>query len=455
MKTADTIENGLVVNSGNSSNLRVLCISPYFPPILGAESLCGGKLVKALLDAGVDISVLHCSNFIKLTEDRSSFGESFDGAAIDVLIPPESKQRMKSLLLAARYQTYLYVRWIDAMVQRASQLHAQRKFDLVYSRSNPVIAHQAGFWCAKKLNLPWVVNMNDPWDTFMVPGRASHETSPLYRAMSTHWLKKTLNHADLVMYPTERLRQYQGKFLNIDRACAILPHIGYTASASNHLAELASPATFHLVHTGSLGSHEKPNRSADSLLIGLSEFLKANPGARSITKLSLVGPDDPETTQQVSRLGLQSSVRTIGQVSYEESLRYIASATACILVEAQLDEGIFLPSKLVDYLVARKPVLAVSPRIGVVADLAAHGGILRVDTNDHAAMRDVIADLYTHFTQGTLDLRAPSDDQVEGFKADAIARKFIAAVEPVTLRRASTRSTSRSTHLHERTQEPT
>jgi hypothetical protein len=44
-----------------------------------------------------------------------------------------------------------------------------------------------------------------------------------------------------------------------------------------------------------------------------------------------------------------------GRVSYEESLAYIAKVAVGLLNEADLEEGIFLPPKLCDYLAARSP----------------------------------------------------------------------------------------------------
>ena len=102
---------------------------------------------------------------------------------------------------------------------------------------------------------------------------------------------------------------------------------------------------------------------------------------------------------------------SVGHTDYEESLKYIQSATACLLVEGDMAEGIFLPSKAIDYISARKPILALSPAVGVVADLASGGGIIRVDPGDACAIRDAIRGLYADFRERNLALRSPG-----GFK---------------------------------------
>ena len=99
-----------------------------------------------------------------------------------------------------------------------------------------------------------------------------------------------------------------------------------------------------------------------------------------------------------------------------------------MLVEADIPEGIFLPSKLVDYISARKPVLALSPRVGEIADLVPGGGITRVDAGDAPGIRDAIRVLYEDFRKGTLALRSPSDAQVDQFRPELVAKRFLETV---------------------------
>jgi glycosyltransferase involved in cell wall biosynthesis len=408
---------------------RILCISPFFPPVANSESFCGGKLIRELAARGLDLSVLYCSNVDgpNPRKDNSSFWSSFEGIATDVTIPAQNN-RARSYFLAAKYRTHMYVRWLDTLVQAASALHTERKFDVVYSRSLPTVAHLAGFWCAKSLKLPWIANMNDPWDAFLIPGR-HNEASPLHVTISTNWFKKTVNGADVIIYPCERLRQFHARVSRIDRAAVIMPHIGYEVLPVDGAQEQMPSSIFHLVHAGKLGSNEKPPRSAAALLLAFRQFLETHPEARESTRLTLVGPRDTHTDEHIFSLGLEQNTRSTGSVSYEESLAYIASATVCVLVEANLEEGIFLPSKLVDYLSARKPVLALSPRVGVASDLAAQGGILRVDPTAPEAIEAAICSLYSDFRAGTLVDRAPHDNLASQFSSRAVCDKFLQVLE--------------------------
>jgi len=230
-----------------------------------------------------------------------------------------------------------------------------------------------------------------------------------------------------MIYPSDRMHAYHVGVSGLPHDALIIPHVGGVSSwYQTSQAEWPSQ-TFSLVHAGKLGTNDSTGRSAKPLLHGLHLFLQDVPEARELTKLTFVGPPDQATESVVSALRLESIVHSVGRVTYEESLQHVRAATVCVLVEAEMSEGIFLPSKLVDYLSARKPVLALSPGAGVANDMGKSGGILRVDVGDVEAVRRAIGSLYQDFRSGTLSRRAPSQEQVNQFNPEILAGKFLTA----------------------------
>ena len=413
------------MNTWNPDAPRIFCISPHFAPMRDSEAFCSAKFIKALAECGAQITVIVYAK--PATEiDRSEMWNSVRASVIR--IPPVAqKNRFASLATALRYQTWLYARWMDEAVQQAKRLHRESPFDVVYSRSLPMFGQIAGYWCARGLHVPWIANLNDPWDFHQFPVGVSKEDLTTDSALSDFWMRKTLRSADLVTYPSERLRDYQTNLSTISHYSQIIPHVG-NAPALQESRVNGNASNFRLVHAGKLGSNELTGRSTAALLDGLSSFLNDCVEARNQVRLTLVGAEDPATQARVRQLGLEGIVESVGLINYQDSLKYIQSATACLLVEGEMSEGIFLPSKLVDYISARKPILALSPRVGVVADLASGGGITRVDAGDARGIRDAIRALYEDFHSGTLALRSPSDAQVDQFRPDLVAKQFLGAL---------------------------
>jgi glycosyltransferase involved in cell wall biosynthesis len=160
-------------------------------------------------------------------------------------------------------------------------------------------------------------------------------------------------------------------------------------------------------------------------------FFQAHPEAVSETKLLFIGPKDENVKNLADSLGIGSVVVHVGTVSYEESLRYIDSASVCVLIESQINEGIYFPSKLADYIAAAKPILAMSPPCGFVSDIVREGGIRRVNANDEEGIAAAIGDFYEAFSNNRLVSFGPSETLVHQVSPSAVAEKFLHAVESV------------------------
>lgn len=414
--------------------IRILCISPHFPPRADSESFCGGKFALALLRRGVEITVLcldPSSPHPKPCDD-SNLWSPLKKNSVHIRTP-STKDRITSAGLGLRYRSKDYVRWTQAVIDTAALLHREKPYDLVHSRSLPMEAHIAGYWISRRTGLPWAANINDPWDWHLMPGEMRIGSSFLRRTLSNHWMRKTLRSASLVTYPSAQLRDFHIRLSGVQHESEIIPHIGCSLAGRGE-----GDGGFRMVHTGKLGGLEM--RSPVALLHGIRRFLHRHPEARQLFSMVFVGQDDGSLRKNIDELGLQSAVAHTGRVSYERSLELISSAAVCVLVEPALPEGIFLPSKLADYLVSGKPVMALSPPAGTIADLARHQGIRRVDVDDEQAIERSISAYFEAFRSGRLDCMAPSRELIRMFEPDTVTSLFCRPVQELVKRSEHGRS---------------
>lgn len=397
---------------------RIICISPLFAPRADPEAYCGAKLILELVKRGIDVTVLSLDPTSPRSYacDDSDLWEPLKKITFNIATPAD-KDTVYSARMAIRYRTLSYARWISAVIEKAVVLHQRRPFDLVYSRSLPMEAHVAGYWISQRLNIPWLVNINDPWDWHLTPQEMRQEYPVYYGLMSTFWMRKTFNAASFITYPSSRLRDYHVRISGVQHRSEIIPHIGYA-----HEKKQEEKTFFRMVHAGRLGGWER--RSPNALLKGLHLFLRKFPEARKSFRLILVGPEDKDSYAVAEELGIRSIVESTGRVNYQRSLEYIQSADVCVLVEGKLSEGIFLPSKLADYLASRKPVLALSPKVGVLSDMRVHQGIVRADTDDAHAVASALAVYYHAFKHDFLSVYAPSDELARQFAPDFVGDEF-------------------------------
>ncbi len=403
--------------------LRVLCISPAFIPVPGSRAICAAKLVKALVEQGLEATVLYNDTLPRekgWPPETSACWDSIRSCGV-VVAPPTGRRALRAAALAVRWGALGgFVHWVDAAIRQAMELHAQKPFDFVYSFSVPTWAHIAGYWVSKKTKLPWVMDVSDPWDTHQWPA-GSQIPLPLWRRMhADFWERRCMARAALVTYPCERLAASTHRYISPPSSWIVLPHIGYAPPRSP-----APDDAFHLVHTGTFSY----GRSPRTLLSGLHRFVGRRPEARQRTKLTFVGPGDrAEFSRIAGTLDLLPLLTVVGEVSYETCLDYVGAAVVCLLVEANFSEGIFLPSKVVDYVAARKPLIALSPAVGTLNDLSVDPGIIRVNPDDVEGVASTLELLWQDFRDGTLDRRRPSQDLVATFEASSIAKRFLDAL---------------------------
>ena len=407
-------------------HLRILCISPLFVPASTSEAFCSAKMIKALIDCDIDMKVFSFGPNVSrpMPYDESSLWKSFNETLVNYIsVHPVGIHYL--LFAAIRYRTITWARWVNAVMKYAMDCHKENPFNIIYSRSLPMVAHIAGFWISRKFKLPWIANINDPWDWHVSPF-GTGKMSSIERFVSNYWFRKTFHTADLLTFPNARLRDYHLKIVHSRKPNQIIPHIGYSTED-----KCDDKSGFHLVHAGLIGSNDA-GRSPAGLLAGLKRFLFLHPKACSMTKLILIGPKDQETESITRSLGLTSHVMSTGIVSFEDSLKHINSATVCILLEGQMKEGIFLPQKLVDYIVSKKPVLALSPPIGVINDMLPCAWLLRVDPDDEIGVASSIATFYEDFRKGTIVDRMPPDYVVSQFRSEIVAAKFLSAISNIS-----------------------
>jgi hypothetical protein len=395
--------------------------------------------VEAIRKNGVDPVVIHAEDvWLPRYEDSSEIWKSL--AAITVNVPNGPRgARTTGAWLSIRYQTQSWARWIHKVVSQAEAEHRRLPFDLVVSRALPRHAHAAGFWVSTTLQLPWIANMNDPWDLSEFCVDPSDSRAQRANVSWRLWWRRVCARADAVTFACDRLRDYCLRNVPQPRKVEVIPHIGYQVNPRN------ASSKFFLVHAGRMGGNDITGRNANGFLNALRQFLDEMPHARERTRLALVGPEDSQTMQVVGQLGLGDVVTANGRLSYEQSLQVIAEASACLLLEGPLREGVFLPSKLVDYIAARKPILAVSPRVGTVKDLSEHGGIRCISADQLHEMRDALVTLFSAFVTGRLEAEKPPEVLVQRFSENQVANAFIALAERV-VNASGKKGTSKKKH---------
>lgn len=102
------------------------------------------------------------------------------------------------------------------------------------------------------------------------------------------------------------------------------------------------------------------NRNPETFLRALAQFLRETPAARERTRFVLYGSWLPKSDRLVDELNLRERVSVHPPVSYAQYLKLLRQSPILLLVVSRA-HNLFMPSKIVDYLGACRPILAFVP----------------------------------------------------------------------------------------------
>ena len=117
-------------------------------------------------------------------------------------------------------------------------------------------------------------------------------------------------------------------------------------------------------------------RTPDALFDALARLADTRPLASEL-EVVLIGPHMTRYTDRVRALALHAVVELRDAVPYSEAQQAAAEADVLLVIDAQSPgASMFLTSKLVDYLLWRKPILGITPDNGATAALLQRLGSL-------------------------------------------------------------------------------
>ncbi len=400
---------------------RVFMFAPFCYPPASAEAIVTAKLLLAALDAGWEIDVISQTNAGQfypynangIWKPLNEIVKNIDGfkgfEALKKLSPPTLKRvfsKIESLV------------WVIKAVYAARRLSSKKKYDIILSRVAPQYGHLPALILSQLLDVPWVANWSDPMPPRKSPPPYGDGPSAKIPSLLQKYFEAVARKAAWHTFPSERLRNYICSYLPRCREkSSVIPH---PVLARLRSSTISNQKEFTLCHIGELGL-----RKPDVFLEGVSKFLKSTriDSPFFVKFLSLLFDNVKEIARN---LGIEDRIIFEKAKTYEETQRIAETSTVLVVIEASCEEGIFFPSKFVDFVQTGRPILAVSPAVGTLNDiLTTHGGGVAVNGNSPDDVARAIQILYTSWRDGTLDEKYGSDRLIHLFSEKKIMDQYM------------------------------
>jgi glycosyltransferase involved in cell wall biosynthesis len=389
---------------------RAIVLAYHFPPVGGAGVQRNAKFVRYLREFGYEPVVVTGPG---AGSDRwAPTDDTLVAPGVEVhRIPgPEPGPSSRVHRRAERWTGLRspWLKWLlDGMVDVG--VRAGAGADVVYASLVPYETAPAAEAIARRLRLPWVADLQDPWalDEMMVYPSGPH------RRLATRAMRRALRAADAVVMNTPEARdRVLRRFPELAAKPVVSITNGYDARDFSGPVAEREDDRFRIVHTGylhtQLGLDHRRTRLARRLLGGamsgvdiltrshvylveaVEELRREEPELGNRIEIQLAGV---LTAADRTVGGRSPTVRMLGYVPHDEAVALMRAADLLFLPMQRLANGAhvgIVPGKTYEYMASGTPILAAVPPRDVRDFLTAAGTAFVCDPADVGAMKAIV-----------------------------------------------------------------
>lgn len=364
--------------------LKILYISQYFPPEMGAPAARVSELARHWVAAGHEVTVLtgfpnHPDGVVR-PEYRERFWrgfcrENFHGAKVlrTFLLPFPNRKSHERILN--------YTSFCMSAAMAASFVERP---DVVIATSPQLLVGISGWWASRIKKVPFVLEVRDLWPESLAGAGVGTATSLMYRSIGKV-ASFLYRHADSVVVVTPAFRDHLVREWNVPQEKISIVQNGVETalfgpqeSASDIRAQVGGKDKFVVSYIGTLGlAHGLET------LVSAAERLQ---GTAPEVVFMLVGEGaDRERILALAQSKRLTNLVFIPQQSREKIPAYISASDACLvtLKGKEVFETV-IPTKMLEFMSCARPViLAVRGQAKRLMEVA-NGGICIEPDNPQA-----------------------------------------------------------------------
>ena len=376
---------------------NVLMVTTAFPPAIGAGAVRMMKFAKYLPEFGWNPLVLTVPAIQPANDASIDKGVGIYRAAAPNLGPlfafgrrlfprrtikqppkiPDITEKEKAFLGRSQLlSSWLLVpdqliMWVPFAVGLGLKIARQHKVEAIVSSSPVQSCHLVAWTLSKLLRCAYVADFRDPWVTnpfFVYPTR-------LHRGINTMLERLVMSHASRVVTVSEVWRdELVARYPTLDADKFRLIPNGFDPDDFVDSPSLSIPdrdGPIRIVHSGILfyeGKDPFPFLQAVKSLAG-------EQGLKDV-EIHFVGVPVDKLEPVIQDMGLGHIVKLTERLPYKKSLEYVRTADILLLISGP-GRGV-LTAKVFEYLAAFKPILAITPPAGALADLLSHTNVAEI-----------------------------------------------------------------------------
>ena len=291
--------------------------------------------------------------------------------------------------------------WIKPSVQFLTEYLSNNKIDVVITTGPPHSLHLIGLQLKQKLAIKWIADFRDPWtdiDYF-------HQLPLTKKTIRKHYQleEEVVSTADFVLVVGKTMKE---KYLKFNQNIEVITN-GFDDVKDESKVEL--DIKFSIVHIGMMNADRNPR----ILWKVLSDLIKENQDFAEDLQLKFVGKLAHEVFESIDKNKLNSVIEYITYLPHKEVVIFQQSAQILLLAVNKVPSaGGIITGKLFEYLQANRPILAIAPPEGDLAEIINTTKAGRVvDFDDEETLKKEILEMYKAYKKHKLVVNSKSIEQ--------------------------------------------
>ncbi len=367
--------------------MKILYVSQYFPPEMGAPAARAAELTRHWARAGHNVTVL------------TGFPNHPTG-----VVPPEYRARFRKLVLREQIDGVNVVRtWLLPFPNRKAHerilnyssfcasaaitgLSLSRP-DVVIATSPQLLVGLAGWWLARSKRVPFVFEVRDLWPESLAAVGMGASHSPLYRVLAkiARFLYRRSDHIVVVTpafedYLVEHWRVSREKISVIENGVETQQFAPLPATSLRKDIDFGSEEKFVVSYIGTMGIAH----GLETIIRTASQLQDTNPEVVFL----LVGEGaEKERLITMARERDLHNLRFVDQQSRDKIPACICASDVCLVLlkKAEVFKTV-IPSKMLEFMSCARPViLGVDGQARAILEVAHAGLAIEPENSDALA----------------------------------------------------------------------
>jgi glycosyltransferase involved in cell wall biosynthesis len=397
--------------------LKVLIITYYWPPAGGSGVQRWLKFVKYLQAFGIEPVVFTVDNANYVKEDTSLLREVPKNIEIlklpiweptDLLFWKKNKQQKKGISNVSSGGLLSFIRgnffipdpkifWVQPAANYLQKYIDKNTIDAIISTGPPHSMHLIAQKLQQQNNIKWVADFRDPWTDLYY--NKDFKQGSFSKNKNKKLEEGVLKNADCILTVSATLQQEFSKIAK--RVEVITNGFDDEVSASK---KVTLDINFSISYIGLLPKQSNPK----FLFKVLKRLCQENSAFKNDLQINFIGDISEEVKTEIESNNLTKNTSFLGYVSHHKAIAYQKKSQVLLLLipDVKNNKGI-LTGKVFEYLIAKRPILALGPEEGDLATILAEtnaGVVINFDAEEKLEFQ--IRALYQKFKEEKLIVNA-------------------------------------------------